>query len=166
MLERCGCVPDFNEDHTQLDTEATCSDDTSLECMTRVLDKIGEFRTIPGLDSVCMPACDDQIHSVEITSSVFPNRATFPRRQEQCLLILKLQTVCNTYKEATLSLMYPHLCSNVSLAYQRCQHGQVDPLKPSGLDPRSQAVLEHMLFKYAKENLVVVNVYIKVVNSC
>ena len=134
--------------------------------MTRVLDKIGEFRTIPGSDSVCMPACDDQIHSVEITSSVFPNRATFPRRQEQCLLILKLQTVCNTYKEATLTLMYPHLCSNVSLAYQRCQHGQVDPLKPSGLDPRSQAVLEHMLFKYAKENLVVVNVYIKVVNSC
>ena len=38
-----------------------------------------------------MPACEDQRHFVEVSSSAFPNRATFPRREEQCLLLLKLK---------------------------------------------------------------------------
>jgi hypothetical protein len=51
----------------------------------------------------------------------------------------------------------------VTLPYARCTNGNADPYQDSGLGPRTEALLEHMLFKYAKENLVVVNIYIKVI---
>ena len=76
-----------------------------------------------------MPACEDQVYQMGVTSSAFPER------EEQCLLILKL----------------------------RVRSGDIiNDCEDSGLDPRTEALLEHMLFKYAKENLVVVNIYIKV----
>ena len=134
--------------------------------MNEVIDKIGSYKSVPNASrtSVCMPACEDQTHFVEVTSSSFPNKATFPRRDEQCLLIQKLRALCRDQKSKSLTLMdrYPHLCSNVSLNYRRCNNQKVDPYQDSGLDLRTQALLEHKLFKYAKENLVIVNIYIKV----
>ena len=112
----------------------TCSG-TSLFCMNEIFSKIGKYKTINETGQVCMPACEDQVYQMAVTSSAFPNRATFPKREEQCLLILKLRVrsgdIINDYED-------------------------------SGLDPKTEALLEHMLFKYAKENLVVVNIYIKV----
>ena len=140
----------------------------SLLCMNQIIDKIGSYKSVPnaGKTSVtCMPACQDQIHFVEVTSSAFPNKATFSHRDEQCLLIQKLRSLCQNQKSKSETMMerYPHLCSNVSLNYQRCINAKVDPYQDSGLDLRTQALLEHKLFKYAKENLVIVNIYIKVV---
>ena len=68
----------------------TCSG-YSLNCMNRVLGKVGAFKTISATGQVCMPACEDQVYHMELTSSAFPNRATFPKRDEQCLLIIKLR---------------------------------------------------------------------------
>lgn len=167
---KCGCVPNL-DDHDRVFSEDSVSGielcrGQQLGCMKNFMDKIGQFRLIPNTENkTCMPACVDQIHSIERTSSVFPNRATFPRRQEQCLLILKLQSICKTPKAETLTMKYPYLCSNASLHYQRCSQGQVDPYKMTGMDRGSQTHLERLLFKYARENLVIVNIYIKVKDS-
>ena len=171
ILTECECLPDLHDSSNNLQQnisvnlrdDLTPCEDNSLLCMNQILDKIGDHNTVPETGEVCMPACEDQVHQVEVTSSSFPNRATFPRREEQCLLILKLQSVCKTHKSVILSTIYPYICSNVSLQYERCSQGSVDPYKQSGLEPRTQALLEHMLFKYAKENLVLVNIYIKVI---
>ena len=48
------------------------------------------------------------------------------------------------------------------LPYKRCSGATADPYEDTGLDPMTELVLEHMLFKYATENLVIVNIYIKV----
>ena len=102
---------------------------TSLFCMNEIFSKIGKYKTINERGQVCMPACEDQVYQMGVTSSAFPER------EEQCLLILKL----------------------------RVRSGDIiNDCEDSGLDPRTEALLEHMLFKYAKENLVVVNIYIKV----
>ena len=172
ILTECHCLPDLHDHDTSKNVQQNASNsfhdnltpciDGSLLCKNQILDKIGDHNTVPETGEVCMPACEDQVHQVEVTSSSFPNRATFPRREEQCLLILKLQSVCRTNKSVFISTIYPYLCSNVSLQYDRCSQGSVDPYKKSGLEPRAQALLEHMLFKYAKENLVLVNIYIKV----
>ena len=63
----------------------------SLYCMNEIFSKIGKYKTINVAGQVCMPACEDQVYNMEVTSSAFPNRATFPKREEQCLLILKLR---------------------------------------------------------------------------
>ena len=160
VVDKCGCAPNLHD--SVLSSQPACRGQ-QLECMKNFLDKIGQFRTIPHSDDrICMPACVDQTHSVERTSSAFPNKATFPRRQEQCLLILKLQSICETPKAETLFMKYPYLCSNASLHYQRCSQGQVDPYKMTGMDRASQTHLERLLFRYARENLVLVNIYIKV----
>ena len=65
----------------------------SLDCMTEVFSKTGNYKTILGSGKVCMPACEDQVYQMEVTSSAFPNRATFPKREEQCLLIMKLRVM-------------------------------------------------------------------------
>ena len=49
-----------------------------------------------------------------------------------------------------------------TLPYKRCTGTSADPYEDTGLDPMTELVLEHMLFKYATENLVIVNIYIKV----
>ena len=39
----------------------------------------------------CLSACHDQVNSVSVTSSDFPNRETFVRREEFCLTLNKLR---------------------------------------------------------------------------
>ena len=76
----------------------------SLDCMTKVFSKTGNYKTILGPGKVCMPACEDQVYQMEVTSSAFPNRATFPKLDEQCLLIMKLRVIIQ-YSETDLVII-------------------------------------------------------------
>ena len=59
----------------------------------------------------CLSGCEDQINSVSVTSSSFPNRETLVRREEFCLTVLKLVKTCNSAKRVLLTvqcyLSYP-----------------------------------------------------------
>lgn len=54
---------------------------------------------------MCLAACEDQINSVSVTSSDFPNRETFVRRDEFCLTVLKIQRTCSSAKRLFLQVL-------------------------------------------------------------
>ncbi len=54
--------------------------------------------------SECLSGCFDQINSVSVTSSDFPNRETFVRREEFCLTALKLIRTCRSEKRIFLQV--------------------------------------------------------------
>ena len=153
VIESCHCVP-----HLYLNTShhLPVCEETSLLCMNQVVRWSGEAR-------LCKTACEDQVLNTEFTSSTFPNKANFRKREEQCLVLMKLRMMCSDSRRFTLSRAYPGLCNNVSQSYGRCgPTGQIFPYNQSGLNTRAEALLEHILFRYARENLVVLNIYIKV----
>ena len=53
----------------------------------------------------CLSGCEDQINSVSVTSSSFPNRETLVRREEFCLTVLKLIKTCNSAKRVLLTVL-------------------------------------------------------------
>ena len=54
----------------------------------------------------CLSGCEDQINSVSVTSSSFPNEGTLVRREEFCLAVLKLVKTCNSAKRVLLEVSY------------------------------------------------------------
>ena len=56
--------------------------------------------------SKCLSGCEDQINSVSVTSSSFPNEGTLVRREEFCLTVLKLVKTCNSAKRVLLEVSY------------------------------------------------------------
>ena len=54
--------------------------------------------------SKCLSGCEDQINSVSVTSSSFPNEGTLVRREEFCLTVLKLVKTCNSAKRVLLEV--------------------------------------------------------------
>ena len=128
IREQCDCVP-----HRLSNTSAgrlPLCEETSLLCMNNILRTATASSQGGG---VCMPACEDQDLNMEVTSSTFPNKATFRKREEQCLLLLKLRMMCSDHRRITLSRTYPELCSNVSQSYGRCgPGGEILPHNQSG----------------------------------
>ena len=61
----------------------------------------------------CLAACEDQVNLVTETSSSFPNSETFHRREEFCLIIIKLLRTCSTMKKAALTDKFPTLCKHL-----------------------------------------------------
>ena len=61
----------------------------------------------------CLAACEDQVNLVTETSSSFPNSETFHRREEFCLIIIKLLRTCSTMKVAALTNKFPTLCKHL-----------------------------------------------------
>ena len=121
--------------------------------------------------SECLSACEDQINSVGVTSSDFPNRETFVRRQEFCLTLLKLVRTCSSEKRLFLVSKFPTVCVNIDRVlarlsetnYSLCRGLQWDPVRLWNFSQADEDVirLEEEIFQYAKQNLAVVNVYIK-----
>ena len=66
-----------------------------------------------------MSACDDQINSVAVTSSDFPNRETFVRREEFCLTLTKLGKTCVSEKRDFLIGKFPTVCDNIDTMVER-----------------------------------------------
>jgi hypothetical protein len=108
-----------------------------------------------------------------VTSSDFPNRETFIRREEFCLVLEKLHRTCNSVKREILDRneKYQHLCISIQAILNMtitgedvvgCENNKWNP-RALGLDKKDPALkkLEDLLFVYAKHNLAVVNIYIK-----
>lgn len=147
VLESCDCLPPHLANTTN--TAPPCLQ-ADLLCMNNILAAAQQA-------GLCMAACEDQVLNMEVTSSSFPNRETFRKREEQCLLLEKLRVVCSDWRRVTLSRTYPGLCTNLTQTYTRCEGGE-----ETNKTRRDEALLEHLLFSYARDNLAVVNIYIKV----
>ena len=96
------------------------------------------------------------------------NREIFTRRPEFCLLYEKLQLSCKGWKREALAEKYPDLCSTIEKVKQSIP---ICPVRltneTSLLDPilfrlnGSLLKLRDELYVYARDNLAVVNIYIK-----
>jgi len=141
----------------------------------------------------CLAACHDQvilqvklalinislqINGVSVTSSDFPNRETFVRREEFCLTLLKLKRTCNSKKRIFLEAKFPtvitaisndllihvKVCADLSILEARYPGRKLCVDKKWDLQ-LNFSNLEEEIFRYAKQNLAVVNVYIKVISK-
>ena len=68
---------------------------------------------------ICLAACEDQINNVGVTSSDFPNRETFVKRDEFCLTLRKVNRTCNSEKREFLLAKFPHVCDDITKMEKR-----------------------------------------------
>ena len=94
-----------------------------------------------------------------MTTSRLPNRETFLEWNEFCLVLQKLIRTCQGWKRPLLDDHYPHLCAvilelpqNESLICQQVRHMS---------NKTMSRILRDTLYDYARENLALVNIYIK-----
>ena len=96
------------------------------------------------------------------------NKEIFTRRPEFCLLYEKLQKTCKHWKRDALTEKYPDLCSTINEVKESiviCPPRQANTSVK--LDPilfrlnGSLLKLRDELYVYARDNLAVVNIYIK-----
>ena len=84
--------------------------------------------------SECLSACHDQVNSVGVTSSDFPNRETFVRREEFCLALNKLRRTCSSEKRIFLEAKFPTVCGNMERIAERIKNRCVHSSLPTKAD--------------------------------
>ena len=115
ILEKCQCAPGF---HTMGGDEAMrkfeICQGKSLNCMNNILNRMGEFDEVQVEGGArrqrCRAACEDQINSMFITTSSYPNRETFQHQEEFCIITDRLISKCSSDKRRPLEKKYPRLC--------------------------------------------------------
>ena len=69
----------------------------------------------------CLAACEDQINNVGVTSSDFPNRETFVKRDEFCITLRKLNRTCHSEKREFLVAKFPNVCDSIITVKQKVE---------------------------------------------
>ena len=157
--------------------------------MNRILDQLGEYREVEIEDvkggsprmAKCLEACEDQQNQVAVTTSRLPNRQTMLKWSDFCVVMEKLTKSCgHVWKRIDMDRQYPSLCrlllaklndhsiSFVSDNENLCKQaigsfsilGAVEDLAQDTNNSSDEALLS-ALFTYARENLALVNIYIK-----
>ena len=100
-----------------------------------------------------------------VTTSRLPNRETFLEWPDFCLVVAKLRSTCNGWKRQDLDARYPKMCNLLSLWPQWAQNGRLSCHSIQAFLGRQNATAYHTLttalYNYARENLALVNIYIK-----
>ena len=157
--------------------------------MNEILDQIGEYREVEIEDenkgekrmAKCLEACEDQQNEVAVTSSRLPNRQTMLKWSDFCIVMEKLKKSCvHVWKRIDLDRQYPYLCSLLLAKLNETSLGSfhandknlclkalsnfktLEQLEDNGgKGGSSDKQLLDALFLYARENLALVNIYIK-----
>ena len=157
--------------------------------MNKILDQIGQYREVeieggnggsPRM-AKCLEACTDQQNEVAITTSRLPNRQTMLQWSDFCVVMEKVIKSCgHVWKRIDMDRQYPSLCklllaklnphsvSFVSDNKKLCEQainsfstlGAVDDFSQDKGNSSDDALLS-ALFTYSRENLALVNIYIK-----
>ena len=163
VIAECGCIPAF---HMISDHEMCYGQ--GIICMNAILLQIGLYDTVN--DSVCLASCEDQINALRVTSSLFPNQHTFEKREEFCLVYHTLKKTCSSRKKELLTESYPTICDNILIIEAKIAPDELcavedkwDPVTKWGLTRQDEdwKKLVDDLFQYARENIALINIYIK-----
>ena len=98
------------------------------------------------VEQECFAACDDQINNVGVTSSMFPNRETFVKREEFCITLMKLNRTCNSKKRVFLVDKFPTVCTNIQNVIDRakpkkvCVNYKWEPVREFHFSPNDTTV--------------------------
>ena len=189
ILQDCNCTPFFHS--LAVTTFPRICNGYSLLCMNQILDQIGEYREVEIQDVTsgekrvvtCLEACKDQQNQVAVTMSRLPNRQTMLKWPEFCIVVEKLKKSCdNVWKRIELDRNYPSLCNHLESEFEKifsiprdknnktsCMDilknfnvlRSLEYSKKENVSNESHEELVTGLFKYARENLALVNIYIK-----
>ncbi|XP_023319996.1 uncharacterized protein LOC111695065 isoform X2 [Eurytemora carolleeae] len=165
ILEKCKCAPGF---HT-IGGEAAMEEydicmGANLTCMNDHLNRMGEFDHVEyqGKQVKCRSSCEDQVNSLFVTTSNYPNRKTLVYREEFCIVTLRLIDKCNSFKRKPLDRQYPTLC--ILLEDLRdldiCENNEWKTPKELNCTVHHCPLVEAVL-NYARDNLVMFNIFIK-----
>ena len=85
----------------------------NLTCMNDMMNRMGQYDHVEyqGKQVKCRSNCEDQINSLFVTTSSYPNRKTLIYREEFCILAKNLLQKCQGPKKKPLEREYPDLCS-------------------------------------------------------
>ena len=189
VLQHCHCTPFFH--NIAFKKVPLLCNGHSLLCMNEIFDQIGEYRDVEFKDVnngqkrtvKCLEACEDQQNEVAVTTSRLPNRQTLWKWPEFCNVVKKLIKSCdNSWKRIGIDRNYPSLCSRLQSNFSKmtsklfggdnkkiCRdilrnvntlHATQDSHQENASSVPQDALLS-ALFKYARENLAIVNIYIK-----
>jgi hypothetical protein len=112
----------------------------------------------------CLPKCEHQSETWTFSSSAFPIEATFSQHQHFCLTLKKVSKICSNPIKAKLFEAAPGqariTCKellNANNTQNLCQENG----KPNLPLIKNNIKISSFLFNYAKNNLVVLQVFIK-----
>ena len=174
ILDQCGCYPGYNYNLIQgksLDTDLDVQPCTgsNLTCMNNILYHIDQYDhvSVNGTKMKCRSSCEDQVNNLFVTTSNYPNRNTFQYREEFCIMLQRILKKCNSSKRETLENRYPNICSQLHPLKtvnpsHFCPDNEWKP-RQSGISNCTEVEcdIENTIFRYAKDNLVLLHVLIK-----
>ena len=97
-----------------------------------------------------------QINEISVTTSRMPNRQTFMEWPDFCLVVDKLRQACQGWKRHDLDAIYPKMCEELTTTY-----GQFPTKTLCKQIHKNSKELVDTLERYARDNLALVNMYIK-----
>ena len=88
---------------------------SNLTCMNDLMNRMGQFDHVEykGKQVKCRSNCEDQVNSLFVTTSSYPNRKTLIYREEFCILTKRLLQKCKGPKRRPLEREYPNLCTTL-----------------------------------------------------
>ena len=103
-----------------------------------------------------------QVNQVSVTTSRLPNRETLMEWPDFCFVIGKLRKTCLGWKRQYLDSRYPEMCESITKSNPTQNSNKVFCKEISRyLNETEYGHLTEKLYKYARENLAIVNIYIK-----
>lgn len=116
----------------------------------------------------CMAACEDQKHSFLVTQAAFPNLHSFGQRPEYCVVVNKLAASCGDKRRPSLDEAQPGLCSSLEDVlgdFPDCRSMQIvhNPAQDKLVNATVEKLvaLQAKVSRYARENMALVNIYIR-----
>ena len=110
----------------------------------------------------CYQRCEMQEQNLMSTSSSYPNKLTFPYRDDFCLILKKVTTkVCSsTYRTKAFLNRYSKQisCGELEALYDSkiCEDGKADPA-----DVKSNEKIFNFVHQYADDNIAVVKLFLR-----
>lgn len=93
-------------------------------CMRRLSDEIGSSRLIDddGEEKECLNNCKNQQYSFLLSQAVFPNKFTFHKLPQFCVIFEKLIRSCSGDRQYSLNEAQPRLCPLIEEALDNQYH--------------------------------------------
>jgi hypothetical protein len=142
---------------------------TSLACSKIWLEKIGSAELSFALNTdnqkmKCLPRCERQSETATLSFASFPIEATFFQHHDFCLTLYKVSRICSNPMRTRMfeaaSAQAGITCKdllNANNTLNMCDENG----EPNATLIQTQPNISNFLFKYAKNNLAVLRVYIK-----
>lgn len=136
--------------------------------MNNILYRIGQFNhvNVDGKMTKCLSSCEDQVNTVHVTTSAYPNKKTFNYRDAFCIIIQRILQKCNGFKRRPLEKSYPNICStleplNGMEENDYCINNRWTPEHRLINCTQKHCPMEDMILEYSRKNLLMFHVLIK-----